>query len=120
MLIRTLATCSAFCAADRTVLRELLHPARQPVAIRYSLAHAEVASGSASVPHRLRTAEVYYIISGRGRMHIDRQSRPLAADQCVYIPPGALQYIENTGDDVLRFLCIVDPAWRAEDEQVPG
>ena len=120
MLIRTLATCSAFCAADRTLLRELLHPARQPVAIRYSLAHAELAPGSASVPHCLRTAEVYYILSGCGRMHIDRQSRTVSADQCVYIPPGSRQYIENTGEGVLRFLCIVDPAWRAADEQVPG
>jgi mannose-6-phosphate isomerase-like protein (cupin superfamily) len=29
-----------------------------------------------------------------------------------------MQYIENTGVSVLKFLCIVDPAWRKEDEEV--
>jgi mannose-6-phosphate isomerase-like protein (cupin superfamily) len=38
----------------------------------------------------------------------------------VYIPPGAEQHIRNTGAGDLKFLCIVDPAWRAEDEEVTG
>ena len=28
------------------------------------------------------------------------------------IPPGSTQYIENTGNSDLKFLCIVEPAWR--------
>ena len=38
--------------------------------------------------------------------------------QAVYIPPHALQFIENTGPVDLEFLCIVDPPWRQEDEEV--
>ncbi|TET15192.1 MAG: cupin domain-containing protein, partial [Candidatus Thorarchaeota archaeon] len=36
----------------------------------------------------------------------------------IYVPPNAIQYIENTGDTNLVFLCIVYPSWRAEDEEL--
>jgi mannose-6-phosphate isomerase-like protein (cupin superfamily) len=36
----------------------------------------------------------------------------------VVVPPGGVQKLKNTGAEELRFICIVDPAWRAEDEEV--
>ena len=118
MLIRRLSECEEFTAGDGSLLRELLHPDKSDVAIRYSLAHAKVGSGERTKPHRLMTAEVYYILSGRGRMHIDAESHDVDAGCAAYIPPGAAQCIENTGRNDLVFLCIVDPAWRQEDEEV--
>jgi len=38
--------------------------------------------------------------------------------QAVYIPPHSTQHIRNTGPSDLLFLCIVDPAWRSEDEEM--
>lgn len=105
-------------AGDKTLLRELLHPAKDPVDIRYSLAHALVLPGNKSTPHRLRTSEVYYILAGSGTMHINAEARRVTVGAVVYIPPGATQYIHNTGTEGLSFLCIVDPAWRVEDEEV--
>jgi mannose-6-phosphate isomerase-like protein (cupin superfamily) len=29
-----------------------------------------------------------------------------------------VQWLENTGKEEIEFLCIVDPAWRPEDEEV--
>jgi len=118
MLLRHLKDCEEFRAADACHLRELLHPAKANLQIRYSLAHARVMPGEATKPHILRTSEVYYIIAGRGVMHINDESRELCPGCAVYIPPNAKQYIENTGDSDLEFLCIVDPAWREEDEQI--
>jgi len=40
------------------------------------------------------------------------------AGDTVYIPPRAKQQITNSGSVDLAFLCIVDPAWRSEDEEV--
>jgi len=37
---------------------------------------------------------------------------------CWEFVAGDDQYIENTGDSDLKFLCIVDPAWREENEEV--
>ncbi|MBD0343357.1 MAG: hypothetical protein ICV63_00680, partial [Coleofasciculus sp. Co-bin14] len=36
----------------------------------------------------------------------------------VYIPPNARQFIRNCGEEALVFICIVDPAWRKEDEKI--
>ena len=36
----------------------------------------------------------------------------------VYIPPHARQFIRSCGSESLVFICIVDPAWRKEDETV--
>jgi len=119
VLTRSLSDCKEILAGDNTLLRELLHPVRNDAAIRYSLAHAKLARGTASLPHRLKTSEVYYFISGQGRMHVDGEATPVGPEQVLYVPPGAVQHVENTGTDELVFLCIVDPAWRAEDEEVP-
>ncbi|MEO0078938.1 MAG: cupin domain-containing protein [candidate division WOR-3 bacterium] len=118
MLIRRLAECREFIAGDRTRLRELLHPAKDPIAIRYSLAVAQLDLGAKSRPHRLKTAEVYYLLSGCGNMHIDNETAAVAAGDAVYIPPGAVQWLENTGAEPLAFACIVDPAWQPEDEEI--
>lgn len=113
-----LEDCNEFVGGDDSILRELLHPDKTDVNIRYSLAHATVRPGERTKPHRLRTTEVYYILTGRGLMHIDGEVSEVGADCTVYIPPGSMQHIENIADDSLVFLCIVDPAWRHEDEEV--
>lgn len=118
MLTKPLSACREILAGDKTILRELLHPSRDAVAIGYSLAHAKLARGMASLPHRLKTSEVYYFLSGQGRMHVNGDTARVTSGQALYVPPGAVQYLENTGPDDLAFLCIVDPAWRAEDEEV--
>ncbi len=118
MFVRSLGDCSEFVAGDGSLLRELLHPDKAALEIRYSLAHATVPPSQATKPHRLNTAEVYYVIAGSGAMFIDHDSQPVGPGSTVYIPPGAAQYIENVGDDDLVFLCIVDPAWQPEDEEI--
>ncbi len=118
MHVRRLEDCAEFIAGDGSLLREFLHPEKVDVGIRYSLAHARVRRGERTKPHRLRTTEVYYILGGRGRMHIDSEVSEVAADCVVYIPPGSVQSIENAGTGDLAFLCIVDPAWREADEEI--
>jgi mannose-6-phosphate isomerase-like protein (cupin superfamily) len=118
MLIRKLLDCPEFIAGDGTQLRELLHPDKQDIALRYSLAHAVVPVGQVSTPHALATSEVYYILSGQGEMHIDDEASPVQPGDAIYIPPNARQYIRNTGAEPLVFICLVDPAWRVEDETV--
>lgn len=118
MLIRKLLDCPEFIAGDGTRLRELLHPDKQAIALRYSLAHAIVPVGGVSLPHALTTSEVYYILSGQGEMHIDAEVKTVVPGDAIYIPPNARQYIRNLGAEPLVFICLVDPAWRQEDETV--
>jgi mannose-6-phosphate isomerase-like protein (cupin superfamily) len=119
MIIKDLANCRYFQAADNTYLCELLHPGREGLNLPYSIAHAVLQPGAASLPHRLKTStEVYFILEGEGEMHIDSEMAQVQAGQAVLIPPGSWQHILNTGDIILKFICIVSPSWRAEDEEV--
>ena len=118
MLIKDLKNCDEFIAGDNSILRQLLHPDTFDITCRYSLAHATVKPGRTTTLHRLKTCEVYYILEGKGLMSIDGESAAVRSGQAVYIPPHSTQQIENTGDSDLKFLCIVDPAWREEDEAV--
>lgn len=118
MLIRHFDDCEEFTAGDGCTLREFLHPDKQDVYLRYSLAHAIVKAKTETAPHKLTTSEVYYIIRGSGVMHIDDETSEVAPGDTIYIPPNAVQFIANDGETDLEFVCIVDPAWRVEDETV--
>lgn len=118
MIVKPLRTIAGFRAGDSSFLQEILHPAKEPVAVGYSLAHASVGPGERTLPHRLRTTEVYYILEGRGLMRVGDERAEVGPGDAVVIPPGEAQSIENIGTGVLAFLCIVDPAWRAEDEEI--
>lgn len=120
MLIRDLRDCDEFLAGDCTHLRELLHPDKAPLDLRYSLAHAVVRPGETSLRHSLSVSEVYYILEGEGLMRIGEERAVVGPGQAIYIPPHAIQCITNTGRRDLKFLCIVDPDWRSELEDVHG
>ena len=118
MFIKDLQKCEEFIAGDNTILRELLHPDKADLKLRYSLAHAIVKPGETSYRHKLKSSEVYYILEGEGMMYIDSESAKVSPGQAIYIPPNSLQCIENIGHGDLKFLCTVDPAWQPEDEEV--
>ena len=118
MIIKSLVDASGSLAGDASVLRELLHPAKDPLALCYSLAHAEVGTGGRTLPHQLTGAEVYYVLEGRGLMHVGAETAEVGAGDTVYIPPGEVQHIENIGGGRLSFLCIVDPPWTPAGEKV--
>ncbi len=118
MLVKRGREIEEFLAGDHSLLKELLHPDRDNVGMDYSLAVARVLPGKRTLWHRLKGSEVYYILSGSGRMYVDDEVEDVEEGDAVYIPPGSRQRIENTGDGELIFLCIVNPAWRKEDEEI--
>jgi mannose-6-phosphate isomerase-like protein (cupin superfamily) len=121
LIIRRLRELKEIVAIDDTRLHEMLNPLHDDgeLLLGYSLAHAVVKPHCESLPHRLKTSsEVYYILRGRGVMHIDDESAEVKADDVIYVPPGSRQYISNTGTTGLAFLCIVNPSWRGEDEEL--
>lgn len=121
MLIRRLGERKSITALDDTKVREILNPEHDPVGLvlNYSLAHAMLKSGEKSLPHRFHKAsEVYYILKGHGLMHIDKETTEISPGDTIYIPPRAVQWIEATEGYDLEFLCIVDPAWKPDAEEL--
>jgi len=116
MFIKKLLDCEEFTAGDNTLLREILHPDKQDIKLSYSFAHAVVKAKLTTYLHSLKTSEVYYILEGKGEMQIDDEKQILEVGDTVYIPPNSKQCITNLLDTDLKFICMVDPAWKEDDE----
>lgn len=117
MLIKSESQCRQFMANDGCRIRELLHPENDGVDLGFSLAIAEVKPGGRTCRHRLRQAEVYYIVAGSGVVHIGDEERAVAIGDAVFIPPNQVQWIRNPNSETLRFAAIVTPPWRGEDDE---
>src|SRR5580700_2756931 len=104
MDIRNIDRVPSFTSKDGSEIRELL--AHRNSCIRaQSLAEARIASGGRTTAHfHPQTEEIYYILSGRGRMLIGDESRDVGPGDAIAIPPGAVHQITNTGREELKFL----------------
>lgn len=118
MFIRRIADLPEFVAGDNTRLREVFNPLKDRLDLRYSFAVATVAPGETTFRHRLKHSEVYHLLEGEGDMYVDDECERVRAGDVIYIPPGAVQRIANTGGHDIVFVCIVDPAWKPEDEEI--
>ena len=121
MLIKRTSDCNEFTANDGCRIREVFHPANDGERLGggklpYSLAIARLEPGRQSYDHYLRQAEVYYILEGRGVMHVGEEAAEVGPGDAVYVPPGASQWVSNSGDGELVFAVIVSPPWSAEDD----
>lgn len=69
------------------------------------LAYAMLQPGKSYEPHSHSDhEEVYFIISGQGKMRINEETRQIRDGDAIYIPLGATHSISNTGDEFLVFL----------------
>jgi len=116
MIIKKLQNLNKIDGNEGTIISQIFHPHNTLSGIRYSVSHSTIQPGKRSKRHKMKTSEVYYIVEGTGVINIDAESQTVSKDDSVYIPPFSVQFIENTGNTDLKFLCIVDPAWRQEDE----
>ena len=121
MIIKRLDEIPEIVALDNTVVKESLNPNHSDTGLKlgYSLAHASLRPRTSSLPHRFKEAsEVYFILKGQGMMRIDDEVRPVVQGDTIYIGPMQVQSIENVGDGLLEFLCIVYPAWQPDAEEL--
>jgi mannose-6-phosphate isomerase-like protein (cupin superfamily) len=118
MFIRDLGGSKEFVAGDNTLLRELFNPLKDELDLGYSFAVGRVQPGGDTYLHRLKNSEVYFFLKGTAEITIDEETAVVGATQAVYVPPGSSQKVKNVGADELLFVCIVDPAWKQDDEEL--
>ena len=116
MSVRKSSEIETITGIEGTALKQYFHPHNTLNGINYSLAQFTLEPGKKSLLHKIQSSEIYYILEGDAVMRINEESYQLKKDDSVYVPPMSEQYIENTGSVNLRFLCIVEPAWKPEDE----
>ncbi len=118
MLLKSLEHIAPFVAGDHTLLREVIHPENDSLAIPYSLAHASLSPEQRSLPHKLHGAELYIFLSGKGKITVNGETSLVKAQDVVLVPAHAEQYVENTEQEELTFYCVVSPPWKEEGEEI--
>jgi mannose-6-phosphate isomerase-like protein (cupin superfamily) len=110
----------AFVTADGSSIRELAGPAWSPVR-RQSLAEATLGPGQETAEHyHPETEELYYFVSGAGRMRLGSDEEGVVTGDCVVIPPGTPHKLWNTGSMPLVLLCCCAPAYSDDDTVMTG
>ena len=99
-------------------IKQYFHPHNTLNGINYSIAQFSLEVGKKTKLHKIKSSEIYYILEGDGKLKIDDQVFKLKINDSAYVPPNSKQNIENIGSEKLRFLCIVEPAWKAEDDEI--
>jgi len=104
-----------FITKDGSEIRELL--AYRNSSIRnQSLAEATIAVGTSTEEHyHPKSEEIYYILSGKGRMKLDGELREVGPLDAIAIPPGARHKIWNIGTELLVLLCCCAPGYENDD-----
>ena len=97
-------------------IKQFFNPQNTQNKINYSIAQFTLESGEKSILHKIKSSEIYYILEGKGDLKVNDESFHLQKDDSFFVPPNSKQFIKNTGSGNLRFLCIVEPAWKVEDE----
>lgn len=107
-----------FEAGDATYIKELIHPTNDNLQLPYSLAWGSLAAKATSKPHILENEELYYILEGQAIITVEEESIVVRNGDSLLIAKGKKQFVENTGDGTLIFLCIVSPAWEEAKEEI--
>jgi len=78
--------------------------------LRFSVGYLDPGEGLAAHVHP-ESEEVYYVISGSGTVYVGEERKPtrVEADTAIYIPPGTVHGVENTGSDKLVVAFFVAP-----------
>ena len=116
MIIKNQKNSTKILGNEGAIIYDMLNPNHVENGIQYSIAYVNLSYGKSTLLHILKTSEVYYILKGKGMLYIDNESNNVQAGDAVFVPPGSKQYVKNVGSTDLEFLCIVDPAWRKDDE----
>ena len=116
MISKKIEELDSFSGNEGSEIKPIFYPDNTLNGIRYSLAHSIISPGKSSKPHKMKSAEVYFILEGNGIIHVGEESQKIEKNQSIYISPSSNQCLENTGQSNLKVLCIVDPAWKQDDE----
>jgi quercetin dioxygenase-like cupin family protein len=77
----------------------------------------EVPAGQASPHHSHWWEHEVFVLSGQGTVKTDQGDVPIGHGSTVFVPGGEMHQFQNTGDDVLRFLCLVPQEWLGQVEK---
>ena len=101
-------------ASDGATVYELLSADEQRT-LGLELAIGVLPSGRKATPHsHLFTEELYYVLSGEGRAHLDGAAHAIRPGTAILLPAGVVHGLESF-DEPLRVLCVSVPPYSNND-----
>ena len=98
MNIKKIKDLEAFSGQEGTQIRQIFSPIDTNNTIRYSIAHCTINPGKSSIPHTMKTSEMYYIMQGNGIIHVGEEQKQVKQNDVIFVPPMSKQFLENNGD----------------------
>ena len=74
---------------------------------RFVLRHFEVEPGGETPKHSHWWEHEIYFIEGEGEAYTGGEYKPIKAGDTVFVPPDEEHQFRNTGQESLKFICIV-------------
>jgi quercetin dioxygenase-like cupin family protein len=71
----------------------------------------EVQPGYGTPHHNHWWEHEVFVLSGQGLVKTDQGDIPIAHGSTVFVPGDEMHQFQNTGDDALRFICLVPQEW---------
>ena len=71
----------------------------------------DVQPGMVSPHHSHWWEHEVFVLAGQGVVKTDQGDLPIGHGSTVFVPGGEMHQFQNTGDDVLRFICLVPQEW---------
>ena len=103
---------------DGSRIYELMHPVKQNNQ-NQSLALAIISSGEKTKLHAHQISEeLYYILSGTGKMTLGDDQFDIKSGDTICIHPGTPHRVENTDQSELKILCCCAPAYDHSDTKL--
>ncbi len=91
--------------ASGVIFRSLI--GEEDGAPNFHMRQFNVAPGGHTPKHQHDWEHEVYILAGRGVVPTTDGERQVAPGDCVFVEPGELHQFINTGDEELKFLCLV-------------
>lgn len=74
---------------------------------RYAMRVFEVEPGGEIPLHHHWYEQEMYVLEGQGMAGDERSERPIGPGTVIYVPPDAPHRLRNTGQGLLRFICVI-------------
>ncbi len=99
-------------AVDGVTMRVVIGP--EQGAPFFNMRVFEVQPGYSTPHHSHWWEHEVFVLAGQGEVKTEQGDIPVAHGSTVLVPGGEMHQFRNTGDDVLRFICLVPQEWLHE------
>ncbi len=73
----------------------------------YCMRVFEVEPGSSTPSHSHAWEHEVYVLSGKGVVKGEQGEVEIGKDSAVFVPPDEHHYFKNSGNEILRFICVI-------------